>query len=725
MAGGGPAMPRRAAAAAVCGAPVWNLSLAVYGYRGWRAADGARVAWRWERAVRVIIAPTAPAVELLGLLRSALGDAAGLAIDGVALGGGEAARRTENWARLIPDLGGVEALEECLLLPAPPRPAVARGGAPALFGDGGGRPLPPAAGRTVADLGLADDRALQVRPSRQTRARGRALTSGATAQVRRVSHLLVLAGGRDAHGAATAAVTALDTQRLEWLQLPPMLSPRAQPTASIFADGSILVAGGNDGSATLRTAERFDPREGRWRAEPEMPVVRDGPAALLAARIQERYGGGLPGGGEGGGGAALNEGGTMARAFAGFDTDGDGTISVDEFRRAWRELMPGEDAGDGAGDGAGEQEAGQPTGDALQPPEQQAQLVAPNTAESEAQAEVGAETAGAGVRAADAGAEGVDDVRVGRGGVGARSEAALTELLEAVDGDHSESIDYAEFVAAFAGEGREAAASCTLDGGRSTALVGGRAARGYPLGTVVLFDTAAAAAGGGRPYCWRPGGREVPAMVLPRCGFGACALLADGPPLLLAVGGVGPEQSQTAELCQLRAGRIGGRMPPCKKSNRWELAKRAWDYKHACEAVVDLEEAEAQPAAGVEAEAEAEAEPEPEPELEPEPEPEAELEAEPEAEADADAEAEADAQSSASGQTVASSASSAGGSRFEACAEFSGPRDGWVFGARTAAAAVAEAGLAEHEVDGLDHLVGYWCGSPRAAGPFVCAPVFQ
>ena len=40
--------------------------------------------------------------------------------------------------------------------------------------------------------------------------------------------------------------------------------------------GAVYIAGGFDGNHLLQTAERLDPREGRWAAIPEMGVKRSG-----------------------------------------------------------------------------------------------------------------------------------------------------------------------------------------------------------------------------------------------------------------------------------------------------------------------------------------------------------------------------------------------------------------------------------------------------------------
>ncbi|APR78282.1 Kelch repeat:Kelch precursor [Minicystis rosea] len=53
-----------------------------------------------------------------------------------------------------------------------------------------------------------------------------------------------------------------------------MSTPRAQHTASLLPDGTVLVAGGTDGFSSLATAEIFDPQTGLWTDVPSMTTPR-------------------------------------------------------------------------------------------------------------------------------------------------------------------------------------------------------------------------------------------------------------------------------------------------------------------------------------------------------------------------------------------------------------------------------------------------------------------
>lgn len=61
--------------------------------------------------------------------------------------------------------------------------------------------------------------------------------------------------------------------------------PRTHHTATVLADGRVLVAGGRaaDGLSTLPSVELFEPKSGRWRAGPPMTVGRSHHAATLLA----------------------------------------------------------------------------------------------------------------------------------------------------------------------------------------------------------------------------------------------------------------------------------------------------------------------------------------------------------------------------------------------------------------------------------------------------------
>ena len=66
--------------------------------------------------------------------------------------------------------------------------------------------------------------------------------------------------------------------------LPLMATPRSGCGAGVGPDGALYVVGGSDnGSSMLASCERFDPREGCWRALPDMPTPRGYLSAAFAS----------------------------------------------------------------------------------------------------------------------------------------------------------------------------------------------------------------------------------------------------------------------------------------------------------------------------------------------------------------------------------------------------------------------------------------------------------
>lgn len=98
---------------------------------------------------------------------------------------------------------------------------------------------------------------------------------------------VLVAGGTGQEAAPDAALMTIevfDPETLEWAPGPPLNAPRSDHVAIRLADGRVLVAGGVDGDGSaLSTVEIFDPSENRWDALPELGQRRtDHAAALLA-----------------------------------------------------------------------------------------------------------------------------------------------------------------------------------------------------------------------------------------------------------------------------------------------------------------------------------------------------------------------------------------------------------------------------------------------------------
>ena len=95
---------------------------------------------------------------------------------------------------------------------------------------------------------------------------------------------VLVAGGFDAGGRATAAVEVLDAGAQAWRALPPLREPRHSHTATLLADGRVLVAGGKGADErALASTELWDPAREGWLSGPALPVALNGHAAARLA----------------------------------------------------------------------------------------------------------------------------------------------------------------------------------------------------------------------------------------------------------------------------------------------------------------------------------------------------------------------------------------------------------------------------------------------------------
>lgn len=93
---------------------------------------------------------------------------------------------------------------------------------------------------------------------------------------------VLVAGGQDAHGDATAAAELYDPHTNRWTATDDMAMPRAGHTATLLPDGRVLVAGGDaDNAGVLTSAELYDPRTGTWSPSGSMSIARDVHTATL------------------------------------------------------------------------------------------------------------------------------------------------------------------------------------------------------------------------------------------------------------------------------------------------------------------------------------------------------------------------------------------------------------------------------------------------------------
>ncbi|HEX6006188.1 MAG TPA: kelch repeat-containing protein [Burkholderiales bacterium] len=81
--------------------------------------------------------------------------------------------------------------------------------------------------------------------------------------------------------AAFLATPATDAQSARWVATGPLNVPRYAHTATLLADGNVLVVGGSGPDGALASAERYDPVTGKWRVVASPAVARNHLTATL------------------------------------------------------------------------------------------------------------------------------------------------------------------------------------------------------------------------------------------------------------------------------------------------------------------------------------------------------------------------------------------------------------------------------------------------------------
>ncbi len=97
---------------------------------------------------------------------------------------------------------------------------------------------------------------------------------------------VLVAGGVDTAGLVTAMVELFDPKTNRWTATASMGTKRADFTASLLNDGRVLVAGGKSGrdfGETLASAEVYDPVTGHWAPAASMSFRRAGHTATVLA----------------------------------------------------------------------------------------------------------------------------------------------------------------------------------------------------------------------------------------------------------------------------------------------------------------------------------------------------------------------------------------------------------------------------------------------------------
>ena len=96
--------------------------------------------------------------------------------------------------------------------------------------------------------------------------------TGAALAIARAGHTATLlpdgavlvVGGDDATGAATATVERYDPMQERWTLLAPLSLPRTGHTATLLPDGRVAVIGGRNQNSVISSIEFFDPSTGAW-----------------------------------------------------------------------------------------------------------------------------------------------------------------------------------------------------------------------------------------------------------------------------------------------------------------------------------------------------------------------------------------------------------------------------------------------------------------------------
>jgi MYXO-CTERM domain-containing protein len=93
---------------------------------------------------------------------------------------------------------------------------------------------------------------------------------------------VLVAGGAGPNGSVLRSAQVYDPKANMWRDVGDMVGPRYGHAAALLADGSVLVAGGYDASVGLTSVERYDPSTGTWSLAAPMATARAPQATVLA-----------------------------------------------------------------------------------------------------------------------------------------------------------------------------------------------------------------------------------------------------------------------------------------------------------------------------------------------------------------------------------------------------------------------------------------------------------
>jgi Galactose oxidase, central domain/Kelch motif len=92
---------------------------------------------------------------------------------------------------------------------------------------------------------------------------------------------VLIVGGLDSSGVIPAFAEVYHPQTSTWSLTGKMLIPRMNHAAVLLASGNVLVAGGSNGSEALASAELYNPKTGTWSLTDSMHVARENFTATL------------------------------------------------------------------------------------------------------------------------------------------------------------------------------------------------------------------------------------------------------------------------------------------------------------------------------------------------------------------------------------------------------------------------------------------------------------
>ncbi|MEP7271618.1 MAG: kelch repeat-containing protein, partial [Acidobacteriota bacterium] len=92
---------------------------------------------------------------------------------------------------------------------------------------------------------------------------------------------ILISGGRNELGAVTSNVEIFDPRQATWLRTSALNTPRSGHGAVLLADGRVLVVGGSSAGASLATAETYDPVTGVWSIVAPLNIARNGHTTTL------------------------------------------------------------------------------------------------------------------------------------------------------------------------------------------------------------------------------------------------------------------------------------------------------------------------------------------------------------------------------------------------------------------------------------------------------------